>query len=70
MSVQDVWRRLPKRWVQLGLGIALSIGFGWLALRGTEWDGVLDEFRRLSIPHALGALGLFVLFTVLRAYRW
>jgi uncharacterized protein (TIRG00374 family) len=56
--------------LKISLGLALSLGFGYLAVRGVEWAAVLDSFGRVDLGLlALSFLWLGVIF-FFRAYRW
>ena len=68
-------QRSAGRWVRQGpgalvLGLAFSLGLGWLAIRGIDWGEVAGQFRDLPVTFVLFALILFIGASVLRAYRW
>ena len=71
-------QQLPRsagRWARQGpgaivLGLAFSLGLGWLTIRGIEWGEVAGQFRDLSVTFVFFALILFIGASVLRAYRW
>ena len=71
-------QQLPRsagRWARQGpgaivLGLAFSLGLGWLAIRGIEWGEVAGQFRDLPVTFVFFALILFIGASVLRAYRW
>lgn len=52
------------------LGLASSIGLGWLAVRGLEWERVLDSLSGVSMSLVLLSLAIFLFASYLRAYRW
>ena len=52
------------------LGIIASLGLGWLALQGLDWDQVLDALRDLPLYLIALALGIFLLSNFAGAYRW
>jgi len=55
---------------QIVIGVAFSLGLGWLAIRGIQWGQVGKSFQDFSWLYAIIALGLFFLSLILRAYRW
>ncbi len=56
--------------LKISLGLALSVGFGYLAVRGVKWAAVLDAFGRVDLGLlALSFIWLGVIF-FFRAYRW
>ena len=50
--------------------MAASGGLGWLAVRGLDWDTVLDSLVGVSIPLVILAVLVFMVASYLRAYRW
>lgn len=56
--------------LRLVTGLAASVGLGWLAVRGLDWGLVASELRGVSIVAMLVSLAIFILASVLRAYRW
>ena len=56
--------------VRILIGVAVSAGLGWLAVRGLVWEEVADAFSRVSPPLVVLALAVFVGATYLRAARW
>lgn len=55
---------------RIAIGLAASIGLGWLAARGLDWGIVLDSFTGVSAPLIILGVVVFVLSTYLRAFRW
>ena len=66
------WAMGRRVWglVHLGLGLAFSIGLGWLAVRGLAWEEVSRHLQRFSPTYGFLALAIFLAGMVLRAYRW
>ena len=52
------------------VGIAISIGLGWLTARGLDWSLVFDAFGDVSVLMITLAIGTFVFASYLRAVRW
>lgn len=63
-------RLLLTPWGRVGIGIAFSLGLGWLAIRNVHWSLVVEHFRGFSVFWAAVALALFIASLFLRAYRW
>lgn len=55
---------------KIGIGLAVSIGIGWLAARGLDWGIVRDSFANVSVSMLVLAIVVFISSTYLRAYRW
>jgi hypothetical protein len=67
--------KLARRWLwstpgRLLLGVVFSLGLGWLAIRGMDWQMVGRQFQDFPIYYAIASLAFFVLVCLLRAYRW
>lgn len=58
------------KYFQIFLGIAVSVASGYYAFHDVEWEKVQATFSRTSPLGLIPALGLLVLFLLLRAYRW
>ena len=56
--------------VRILIGVAISAGLGWLAVRGLDWGDVAESFGSVSPPLVVLALAVFVGATYLRAARW
>ncbi len=69
-SARFVKRRVWDTQVRLVLAIAIGVGLGWLAVRGIEWGLVVDQFQDFPIGWAFASLALFLLASLIRAYRW
>lgn len=65
-SSPSIWARL----VRFALGLIASLGLGWLALKGLDWDQVLSALRDLPPYLVAFSLGVFLLSNLARAYRW
>ena len=55
---------------RIALGLALSVGLGWLAARGLDWSAVFDSFREASPTLTVLAVAVFMAASYLRAIRW
>ena len=55
---------------KLALGLAASVGLGWLVVRGLDWGLVLDSLEGISLSLVLLALAVHVAGGFLRAFRW
>lgn len=65
-------RRLKGRLVRIGpivLGLAISLGLGWLAINGLEWGQVGDSFKKLPLHMGLLAFLTFLAAGLVRAIR-
>ncbi len=67
--------RSLKHWIwdthaRIVLGAAISLGLGWLTIRGLDWGLVVDQFQEFPIGWALASLALMVLANFVKAYRW
>ena len=55
---------------KIAIGLAASVGLGWLAARGLDWGDVRESFEGVSVFLVLLAVAVFMFASVLRAYRW
>ena len=55
---------------KIGVGIAASVGLGWLAARVLDWSLVRDSFANVSVSMLTLGVVVSVASTYLRAYRW
>ena len=55
---------------KIALGLAASIGLGWLAARGLDWGIVFDAFEETSPSLLILAVAIFMFASYLRAFRW
>jgi len=58
------------KYVQILLGIAISVVSGYYALHDVEWAKVQVALARTNLLGLLPALGMLVVFLSLRAWRW
>jgi uncharacterized membrane protein YbhN (UPF0104 family) len=58
------------KYLQIFLGIAISVVSGYYALHDVEWAKVQAMFARTNVLGLLPALGMLPVFLLLRAYRW
>ena len=74
MPLDNSGQRLGKqRLLAIGrilLGVAFSLGLGWLVIRGLDWALVGRSLQGFPVSFALLALAVFLLSNVVRAYRW
>ena len=56
--------------VRVAVGLALSAGLGWLAIRGLDWSLVGDNLAGVSPTMLALAVAVFMLANWLRALRW
>lgn len=61
---------LTKPYIQIILGVTFSVGLGWLAVRGLDWESVVGEFKNFPIKHLIAAFLVFLASRILLAYRW
>lgn len=59
-----------RRWARSSLGVALSLAFLALALRGIEWGEVARSFAQANYLALLAALGLVLATIMMKALRW
>lgn len=64
--------RRSVRWLLLdvAVGVALGLLFGWLAVRGLDWPAVFAAFRHARLPVLLAGMCLVALLGLVRAVRW
>ncbi len=70
----QITAEMPRRWLTRGgialLGVIISVGLGWLVLRGTEWATVAATLRGFPPALLVVAVVLFLCAAYLRAMRW
>jgi len=66
-AARRVFWSVPAR---IAWGVGFSLGLGWLAIHGLDWEEVAKAFQGFNVWHAVFALVFFNAATVLRAYRW
>ena len=62
--------RRPGRIALIGLGVVLTIVFGYLAVRGVRWSGVRSALTEADLWWLAPALGLMAVAVVMRGLRW
>ena len=55
---------------KIALGLAASIGLGWLTARGLDWSIVFDALEGTSLALLILAVVIFMFASYLRAFRW
>ena len=55
---------------QIAIGLAASIGLGWLTARGLDWGIVFDALEGTSFSLVILAVIVFMFASYLRAFRW
>ena len=63
-------RRGAVALAKLAVGLAASLGLGWLAVRGLEWGPVVDNLGGVSPVLLTLAFAVFMFAAWLRALRW
>lgn len=58
------------RWLKLSVGLAITVAFLWLLLRGLETQALANTFKSLSIPFLLLALIFLAADYTVRIVRW
>ena len=61
-----VWET-PARIV---IGVGVSVGLGWLAVKGMDWGLAADQFGTFPAVWAFISLAIFIAACIIRAYRW
>jgi uncharacterized protein (TIRG00374 family) len=61
---------VKKFWINLGISLAVGALFVWLAVRGVEWDEVLEAFSRVDLLVLVVYFLVAVAIQVLRIFRW
>ena len=56
--------------IRVLVGLAASVGLGWLAIRGLDWSLVGDSLAEVSLPLVVLAVLVFLGGNYLRAARW
>ena len=63
-------RGLRDTRVRLLFGFAISLTLGWLSVKGMDWGLVIDQFHDFPVGWAVASLGVVILASFFRAYRW
>ena len=61
-----VWET-PAR---VALGVGVSVGLGWLSVKGMDWGLAADQFGTFPAVWAFISLLIFICASLIRAYRW
>lgn len=65
-----VSRQLTVNVLRIAIGVAASVGLGWLAVRGLDWGTVREALVGVSLEIIVLSLIVFMFASWLRAYRW
>ena len=63
-------RDIALGFAKVSVGVAVSVGLGWLAVLGLDWSQVGDNLVGVSPPLLALALSVFMFAAWLRAVRW
>lgn len=69
-AIGALWDKINVRWVQVGLGCALSVLFLWLAFWNVPVAEVFAVFKGADYRFVALAVGLVLLSPLIRAARW
>ncbi|HXD69010.1 MAG TPA: flippase-like domain-containing protein [Gaiellales bacterium] len=70
MALERVLRRGVSGWVHAVAGLAISVAFGWLAIRDVSWHAVRTSLAELRPGWLVAALLLLAVAVWMRAERW
>ena len=70
MALERVLRRGVSAWVHAVAGLAISVGFGWLAIRDVSWHAVRVSLGEIRPGWLVAALVLLAVAVWMRAERW
>ena len=59
-----------KNRIRLGIGLAISLAFLYLAMRGIDWSQLWDLFRTGNYIYLLPIFALIAIISGIRAVRW
>ena len=65
-----VSRQLAVSSLRIAIGVAASVGLGWLAVRGLDWSIVRESLVGVSLEIIVLSLIVFMFASWLRAFRW
>jgi len=68
--LERVLRRGVSGWVHAVAGLAISVGFGWLAIRDVSWHAVRVSLGEIRPGWLAAALLLLAVAVWMRAERW
>lgn len=61
---------LPRRWIGVLIGLAISVSAIYLVLQWTGWDPLVEAFERVDLRFVLGGVIVFLISMVARALCW
>jgi uncharacterized protein (TIRG00374 family) len=70
VAFERVLRRGVSGWVHAFAGLAISVGFGWLAIRDVSWHAVRVSLGEIRPGWLVAALLLLAVAVWMRAERW
>jgi uncharacterized protein (TIRG00374 family) len=70
VALERVLRRGVSGWVHAVAGLAISVGFGWLAIRDVSWHAVRVSLGEIRPGWLAAALLLLAVAVWMRAERW
>ena len=70
MALERVLRRGVSGWIHAVAGLAISVAFGWLAIRDVSWHAVRVSLGEIRPVWLIAALLLLALAVWMRAERW
>ena len=56
--------------IRVSIGVGLSVGLGWITVRGVDWGLAVDNLSDTSLPLLGVGLCVFMAAALLRAIRW
>ena len=70
MVLERVLRRGVSAWAHAAAGLAISVIFGWLAIRDVSWGSVRASLEHIDAAWLIAALALLAVAVVMRSERW
>src|SRR6185312_7157851 len=70
VALERVLRRGVSGWIHAVAGLAISVAFGWLAIRDVSWHAVRVSLGEIRPVWLIAALLLLALAVWMRAERW
>ncbi len=70
MGLHEVLRRGASAWAHAAAGLAISVVFGWLALRDVSWSAVRASLAGIHPAWLIAALVLLAVAVGMRSERW
>jgi uncharacterized protein (TIRG00374 family) len=68
--LERVLRRGFSAWAHAAAGLAISVIFGWLAIRDVSWGSVRASLEHIRVAWLIAALVLLAVAVVMRSERW